>query len=257
MIRDAENVRHCFILSGGSRKCLDCTISGRNAELVYESGLGVINLSNIAFSYRMATGCRNMFYCALVFGLQDCFGCANLRNKQYCILNKQYSEAEYNQLVPKIIEHMTKTGEWGEFFPINHSPIPYNRSLANRYFPLSKEETIQKGFWYYDMAGSQSNLTAVPDEIEDDLNSLDAISQVSGRPFRITQEEINKLRKLRAPLPVKSYDLRMQDRAKYLGGVSLIERTCAKSGVPIQTAYGEDIPWKIWESSVYSAEFDG
>jgi len=31
---------------------------------------------------------------------------------KYCILNKQYSKEEYEELVPKIIEHMQKTGEW-------------------------------------------------------------------------------------------------------------------------------------------------
>jgi hypothetical protein len=33
-------------------------------------------------------------------------------SKQYCILNKQYTKEEYEELVPKIIEHMKKTGEW-------------------------------------------------------------------------------------------------------------------------------------------------
>ncbi|MDP2669631.1 MAG: hypothetical protein Q8O99_01100 [bacterium] len=37
------------------------------------------------------------------------FGCSNLRNKQYCIFNKQYTQEEYEQLVPKIITHMQET----------------------------------------------------------------------------------------------------------------------------------------------------
>ena len=33
---------------------------------------------------------------------------SSLRNKSYCILNKQYTKEEYEELVPKIIEHMMK-----------------------------------------------------------------------------------------------------------------------------------------------------
>jgi len=49
-----------------------------------------------------------------------------LRNKQHCILNKQYSKEEYEALAPKIIQHMNdmpytdKKGrvyKYGEFFP--------------------------------------------------------------------------------------------------------------------------------------------
>ena len=44
------------------------------------------------------------------------------------IFEKSYSEEEYNELVPKIIEHMKGGGEWGEFFPISHSPFGYNET---------------------------------------------------------------------------------------------------------------------------------
>ena len=82
---------------------------------------------------------------------QDCFGCVGLKNKSYCIFNKQYSKQEYNELVPKIIEHMKKplpnpllggegTSERGEFFPAKYSPYAYNETNAYDYFPLSRKE---------------------------------------------------------------------------------------------------------------------
>ncbi len=48
------------------------------------------------------------FYCKLLTGCQNCFGCISLRNASYCILNKQYTKEEYEALVPQIIEHMSK-----------------------------------------------------------------------------------------------------------------------------------------------------
>ena len=38
----------------------------------------------------------------------DCFGCVSIRNKKYCILNKQYTKEEYEELLPKIIAHMSE-----------------------------------------------------------------------------------------------------------------------------------------------------
>ena len=70
------------------------------------------------------------------------FGCIGLRNKSYCILNKQYTKEEYEVLVPRIIEHMMKTGEWGEFFPATLSPFGYNETVAMEYFPLSREAVL-------------------------------------------------------------------------------------------------------------------
>ncbi|MEI8092507.1 MAG: hypothetical protein WCG98_10555 [bacterium] len=46
--------------------------------------------------------------------------------------------------MPKIIEHMQKTGERGQFFPVEASFCRYNETVANEYFPLSKDEVIQR-----------------------------------------------------------------------------------------------------------------
>ena len=50
-----------------------------------------------------------MFCCQNVANL---FGCVGLKNKQYCILNKQYTKEEYETLVVRIIQQMQQTGEW-------------------------------------------------------------------------------------------------------------------------------------------------
>lgn len=82
---------------------------GGKSELVYE------NMSN-DFSY-MSIGCTTCehltysHYCDLCFNCDYCFGCVGLRKKQYCILNKQYTKAEYEQLLPQIIEKMRVDGE--------------------------------------------------------------------------------------------------------------------------------------------------
>jgi hypothetical protein len=75
--------------------------------------------------------------------IRDCFGCVGLHdNEQYCIFNKQYTKEQYEELVPKIIEHMQKAGEWGEFFPASLSPFGYNETHAQEYYPMTREEAL-------------------------------------------------------------------------------------------------------------------
>ena len=67
----------------------------------------------------------------------------NLKGKEYCILNKQYTREEYEYLVPKLIEKMKADGEWGEFLPPYLSPFGYNETLAAELLPLSQQEALQ------------------------------------------------------------------------------------------------------------------
>ncbi len=82
-------------------------------ELAYNS-ISVAGYRVIA-GYLIVYG-NNTFYCDSIHSSRDCFGCCGVNKKQYCILNKQYTEEEYGKLVPRIIQHMIKTKEWGEFF---------------------------------------------------------------------------------------------------------------------------------------------
>ena len=117
------------------------------------------------------------------------FGCVGLRNKEYCILNKQYTKEEYEELVPKIIKQMNEMPyiskipnakiqmsnqiqnpnvkinnkpreivyRYGEFFPPELSPFCYNETIAQEYFPLTKREALERGYRWKDP--EQRNLT--------------------------------------------------------------------------------------------------
>lgn len=85
-----------------------------------------------------------VYYIYSCFYSSDLFACIGLRNKQYCIFNKQYTKEEYELLVAKIIAHMQKTGERGEFFPAQISPFGYNETMAMEFFPLSKEQATKR-----------------------------------------------------------------------------------------------------------------
>ncbi|MBI4975518.1 hypothetical protein HZC20_02465 [Candidatus Peregrinibacteria bacterium] len=81
---------------------------------------------------------------------KNCFACVSMMRNEYCILNKQYTKEEYEELVLWIVEHMKTTGEWDEFFPMKISLFGYNKCSAQMYSPMTKEEVTAKGLkWDY------------------------------------------------------------------------------------------------------------
>jgi len=65
--------------------------------------------SNIIFSANLSINAADVMYSMFCIGAKHCFGCVGIKNKEYCIFNKQYTKEQYEELVPKIINHMKKT----------------------------------------------------------------------------------------------------------------------------------------------------
>ncbi len=257
-IYNAEDLRNCDVVQSGGKDLYDCTISFMAPELMYECTICGLNVFNLAFCYNCWDGASELLYCDTSHGSKHCFGCVCLRRRRFCILNKQYTEAEYFSLLPKIIEHMRQTGEWGEFFPMELSPWPYNLSLANRYFPLSEREIKAQGLSWLsrDSADQQTlNPQPLPDRLPTTDEPLVTACSVSGRLFRITTQEIKRLRKFSAPLPRKAYDERMDDRTVRLGGLKLINRACARTGEKLETVYTPEEAPIIWRKDEFDREF--
>lgn len=270
-IRDGEDLRYCALAIDGVKSCYDFTTYGDQVEWAYESARCGNRFSRSAFCYYCYDGCSDLFYCSYCVGCQDCFGCIGLRKKRYCILNKQYSREEYEVLVPQIIAQMQKdagaamnpsthaSGSWGEFFPVTVSPTPYNHTLAQRYFPMTKAQIKSAGLSWQeedmpDIAGI-IEASALADSASGEEAPLVVKSAISGKPFRITTQEIKRHAAMGAPLPRTMYVERMEARAKQLGGMTLYKRTCAKTGKPILTVIPPDAPWIVWNKDEYERHY--
>ncbi len=133
-------------------------------------------LNNSKFIAWVSDGPHNSEYCFFcVNGAHDLFGCVGLKKAQYCILNKQYSKEEFEVLREKIIAHMKETGEWGEFYPASMSAFGYNETLANEYFPLTKDEALKRGFKWKEQEKKDyqtATLSDLPDSIQDTEDSI-------------------------------------------------------------------------------------
>jgi hypothetical protein len=69
-------------------------------------GVGV-NTSNAYCNAHVSIG-SNIYYSYYLENRSYCLGCVGLRNKSFCILNKQYTQEEWFELANKIFEDMDK-----------------------------------------------------------------------------------------------------------------------------------------------------
>ncbi len=280
-VLDAEDNK--YVIHGGFKMTdsYDGYGLGGGAELIYEAvdtGLSARKLffdivvwysNEVEYSYN----CKNCF---------NCFACIGLRNKQYCILNKQYSKEEYFPMVEKIKKHMNempyidKQGrvyKYGEFFPPELSPFAYNETIAQEYFPLTKEEAIKKGYRWKDREKRNYQITLktkdIPDNIKDVDNSIlkeviecatnneeEKAKNNCSEAFKIIPPELEFYKKMNLPLPRYCPNCRHHQRLKNRNPLKLYKRTCMKEGCnnTFETTYAPDRPEIVYCEECYNRE---
>lgn len=211
-------------------------------------------------------GTNDSYYCQHVNDAKNCFGCIWLKHKKYCILNKQYSEKEYEVLVSKIIEQMQKDGERGENFPIKFSTFGYNETVAQTFYPLTKQEALSRWYKWQDLEYAINipkwletiqwkDLPKTIDEVTDDtiLNKV-IICEKTGKPYRIIKQELDFYRKHNIPLPTQHQDTRKDELFKKRMPKEFHIIPCTKCNQEMLSVYNANIWWKIYCESCYSKE---
>ena len=204
-----------------------------------------------------------MIYCAFCNGCRDCFGCAGLRKKQYCIFNKQYTKEEYEKLVPQLIEQMQSIEEWGAFFPMQSSLFAYNESDAQHFFPLTETEAHKHGLQWKEIIDempkvektiSASQVPESIDNIPNDILNWAITCEVTKRPFKIVKQELEFYRQMQLPIPRLHPDERHRRRMALRNPRKLWQRTCDKCQKEIQTSYAPDRPEIVYCEECYLKE---
>ncbi len=176
-----------------------------------------------SLKYSFGSTSRYSEYLDLCIECEYCFGCVGLKKKKYCILNKQYTEDEYEALKNKIIAEMKNRGEYGKFLPYSMSAGPFNFSNGFFYFPETKKEDILRlgGYWEdIDETHIEGTATSeLPDsisDVEDDITTKALICPETGWRFNISQNELIFYRENNIPLPRYHFDVRIKKALKYL-----------------------------------------
>ncbi len=266
-IKSGENSKFGFII----RKMVesyDCNFC-LDIENCYESLFSQPN--GIRFCH-CAIDCSDITYSQFCFNSDHIFGCAGLRKKEYCILNKQYTKEEYEELVPKIMAHMKATGEWGEFFPIANAPYAYNESTVGEYFPLSKSEAVAQGYRWresFQETRGQENC-AVGDIVGSDMYDYAKLKDKifactsCARNYRLIEHEVSFYKRFNLPLPTQCFFCRHQARMDTRIPPQLYHRPCMctqnnhghTENCPneFETSYAPERPEIVYCESCYQKE---
>ncbi|MCX6807275.1 MAG: hypothetical protein NTZ80_00475, partial [Patescibacteria group bacterium] len=267
---ECEDCRYCDgLLSGGpNQDCMDISNFGIGVQHCYESQCvgGNPGMTFNALFCNLCWPCDNLFYCHFcVNSTSDCFGCIGLKHGKYCILNKQYTKLEYEKLMAKIIEHMQKTDEWGQFFNPILSPFGHNETVAQEYFPFTKEKAVSKDFKWSDyesplpevakiIAANKlpNSIIQVPNEILDWAIQC----ELTKKPFRIIKQELDFYRKYDLPLPKRYPEQRHLDRMALRNPRKLWHRVCDNNDCKIEfeSSYSHDRPEKVYCEECYKKE---
>jgi len=232
---------------------MDCVYTGVGSELIFEYTSGGSAMRNIKFAIACFGGESDCIYVGWCKNSSNLFGCFGVRDKRYCILNKQYTEAGYDELVSKIIKHMDampyagKNGriyKYGEFFPIELSPFSYNGSVAQEHYPFAREEILARGYNYRKPDVKDPAIDVKNEEIPDDITSVkddfvgksvacahagECIHQCTVA-FKIVPQELTMYRRIKLPLPRLCPNCRHYERLRYRNPWKLWHRKCTCAG---------------------------
>jgi len=300
-IYESKNAHQCFRVRGvedskfvqnmttiGVKDCYDYSNYGDNVELVYESLIVGSGAYNIKFCTQLFPDVKNLNYCIFCDKSSDLFGCVSLRNKKYCILNKQYTKEEYERIVPKIIEQMNempyidkkgRSYRYGEFFPSEFSFLPYEKTAAHEFFPLTEKEAETKGFLWYKTAKQNYKITLKNNDISDDIKDIDeniidqviecAHKEFCGHEctgaFRVIKMELDFLKRMNLPLPRLCTNCRHSERLILRNPPVFHNRKCMcdkknhfhgaeKCKVEFETSYAPDRPEIVYCEKCYQQE---
>jgi len=260
-VRDGKYLDRIF--NGPNSDLYDIYQFGVKVEMCYECSVVGINAFHVCFGALCRNEVNDILYSFFCQTCNHCFGCVGLHNQEYCILNKQYTKEEYETLVPKIIEHMRETGEWGEFFPVEISPFSYNETIAQEHFSMTQQEVEEKGWKWRNQTDEPPKVEKIipaaklPDsigDVPDDILNWALKCSVTGRPFRIVKQELDFYRKMRLPVPRLHPDERHKRRIALRNPRKLFSRSCAKCSAPIQTTYTPECPEIVYCESCYLKE---
>ncbi len=244
-IENSENSRYTLRGWGGNE---DIDVIGPyNTEKCGTCSMDQYGYGNVCNLY--TTSCRYSVYLDNCEESEYCFGCVGLRKKKYCILNKQYTEEEYKNLVEKIKSDMKNRGEWGKFWPLSSAYAGYNLSLAQMQYPMAKDEAVQFGAkWeeiiepHYENIVSGDDLPDTIGEVGDEIVKQRILCPETKLSYNITKEELQFYREYGIPLPSRHFDWRTLERFKpFSQMVTLQKGTCHYCKKEIEHYYSPEL----------------
>ncbi len=230
-----------------SNNLLECVSTGYSSNII--GGASLVNCHNVMYSHFL-TNCH------------DCIGCDSLKNAKYCILNKQYTEIEYNKIKDKIVKEITEKNLYGLMIPKELSPFAYNETIAKDNMPLIKKEALTRGFrWEDDIQKTEGKETLKSEDIPDHIKNVpDSITKEilkcisCNRNYKITEQELLFYKKMNIPIPRICFYCRHQNRINLRGFYKSYKSKCGKCQKEININSMSEINQIVYCEKCYQAE---
>ena len=271
MVSGVEDSRFTqFISVAKAHDSYDYTGWGNGAERIYESCVVGEGANNIKFSNECWPDVLNVEYSIYGITCKNIIGCVNLKRKEYCILNKQYTKEEYEKLSAHIRKDMEqnpysdvvgRVWKYGEFLPYELSPFSYNQTIALAFFPKEKEEVLGEGIKWRETEENEYPITMRAQDIPDSIENTDEsiLKEViacenCGKAYKILQGELDILKRFSLPLYHHCSICRRNILFSKTNLPYLYDRSCMKCGKAIKTSYAPERPEIVYCEECYQAE---
>jgi hypothetical protein len=167
---------------------------------------------------------------------------------------------------------MSAEGDYGEFLSVESSAFTYNETVANEYYPLTREEVLAKGWrWQDDLPQTKGQETIKPEELSDDIKDIpeSIVKEIlvclgCGRNYKLIKQEVDFYKKINLPIPRHCPYCRHMERIHLRNPRRLWARQCmcdnTKHGHAeicpnkFATPYAPDRPEKVFCEECYQKE---
>ncbi|MFA6535697.1 MAG: hypothetical protein WCS92_05575, partial [Candidatus Babeliales bacterium] len=166
----------------------------------------------------------------------------------------------------------------GGFFPAELSPVAYNETIAQEYFPLTKEQSIEQGYQWKENDTKNYKIDIKSEDLPDNVKDTDEnivgkviecahkgeCNEQCSTAFKIIPSEFDFYKKMNLSLPRLCPNCRHYERLAQRNPLKLWHRQCMcnKNGhshkgeceVEFETSYAPDRPEIIYCEQCYQQE---
>ncbi len=269
-LTDCVDVKESYNARGARDAEYICYSIGPSHDLYYASGnadasdcyygVGFHYTSQSKFSLSITQRCLGVEYCESCYDCSYCFGRVGLQRKSFCILNKQYTEAEYWKTVDALKCAMLDRGEYGEAAPAYFSTQHWPGSGATTIYEATEEDARRLRAAQFQASDDDAegppvdqtkirNVESMPDRVANE--SIDSLVRVPfldpkmGRRFSYLKPELELYQKL-GVAPLRRHPTGcIHDLYREMNRPIFHETTCAKCGKGIRVADNQAYPKRI------------
>ena len=181
----------CYI--GGWNLCndfYDVFESGLDSKDFYAVMNAWTNSHDVYCSCLIDNGSAHIFYSYFLDNCSYCIWCVWLKNKSYCILNKQYTKEDWHEKMNQIFTQLEEDWDLGSFFPWSMNPFHFNDTAAAFIHDFTKEEVEAEWYLWRDNE-VKVDIPEGTDVIS--INDLDDFESLENDTWNIDKEILRKV----------------------------------------------------------------